>query len=193
MTAAAVVLAAGAGRRFGGAKAAAELGGRPLVAHAVEAARASGIGRVVVVVGAQADVVAAAVPSGADVEVVRNDRWEQGQSTSLAAGLAALGDGVDVAVVLLADQPGIEPAAITGVVARVRGGAEAARVRHDDGPSHPVALARRVWPRLAAVSGDVGARAVFGALDLAEVRVAGPVARDVDTRGDLDAARTDGY
>lgn len=187
--AAAVVLAAGAARRFGGAKAAVVVHGRPLVAHAVEAARGAGLAPIVVVVGAAAGEVAPAVPAGDEVQTVVNPAWRSGQASSLRAGLAALGEAADVAVVLLADQPGIEATAIEAVIASVHAGAEAARAVYDDQPSHPVALARRVWPRLAALSGDAGARQLFGELDVADVRVAGRAPPDVDRPADLDRAR----
>lgn len=189
MTVAAVVLAAGGGRRYGGPKAAAMLEGRPLVAHAVQAAVDAGLDRIVVVVGAAAEEVSAAVPRHPGVRIVVNTRWDEGQSTSLRAGLTALADDAEVAVILLADQPRVEPRAITAVVEQVRDGAEAARVVYDDRPSHPVAVARRVWPALRGLTGDAGARQVFDDLDVRVVRLAGPAPLDVDVADDLETLR----
>jgi molybdenum cofactor cytidylyltransferase len=181
-----VVLAAGQGRRFGATKQVAEVDGLPLVAHAVRVAHAAGVGRVLVVVGHDAEQVAAAAARGGPVEVIVNTDHAAGQSTSLRAGLVAAGGGDEtVAVVLLADQPGLDPAVVRAVVAAVHGDVEAARARYDDAAGHPVALARRVWPRAAAVTGDRGARDLLADLAVVEVAVAGAAPRDVDRPDEL--------
>jgi molybdenum cofactor cytidylyltransferase len=180
-----VVLAAGRATRFGAPKQLVEVDGLPLVAHAVRTAGAAGLAPVLVVVGHEGDAVAAAALRGGEVQVVENPDHAAGQSTSLRVGLeAAAGTDAEVAVVLLADQPGIDPTLVRAVVAAV-GGAEAARARYDDGPGHPVALARSVWPRAAAVSGDRGARDLLRELEVVEVVVAGAAPRDVDHPADL--------
>src|SRR4051812_32472205 len=108
-TVAAVVLAAGRGSRFGGdpSKGIADLGGRPVVQWGVDAAVASGLGPVVLVVGNHADEVTACATPG--IEVVRNERWAEGISTSLGAALRTLAARgvVHAAVVGLGDQPGV--------------------------------------------------------------------------------------
>jgi molybdenum cofactor cytidylyltransferase len=182
-----VVLAAGQGRRFGATKQVAEVDGLPLVAHAVRVAHAAGIGRVLVVVGHDAEAVAAAARRGGPVEVVVNPDHADGQSTSLRVGIAAAGDAGndDVAVVLLADQPGVEPRVVRDVVHAIEGDVEAARARYDDGAGHPVAFARRVWPQVAAVTGDRGARDLLADLTVAEVAVSGTAPRDVDRPDEL--------
>jgi molybdenum cofactor cytidylyltransferase len=181
-----VVLAAGRATRFGAPKQLVEVDGLPLVAHAVRTAVAAGLAPVLVVVGHEGKAVAVAAGRGGTVQAVHNPDHAAGQSTSLRAGLeVAAGTEADVAVVLLADQPGIDPALVRAVVAAVGGGAEAARARYDDGPGHPVALARSVWPRAAAVSGDRGARGLLRELEVAEVVVAGAAPRDVDHPADL--------
>ena len=87
-----IVLAAGEGKRFGGPKQVAVLDGRPLLEHAVRAMLAvPALDPVVVVLGAHADAVREQVDlSGVDVVVC--DRWADGQSASLQAGVAALGE-----------------------------------------------------------------------------------------------------
>ncbi len=187
----AVVLAAGIGRRFGGTKQLAVVGGQPLVTHAVDAARAADIGRILVVVGHDADAVRAAV-DGDGVTIVANPEYTSGQASSLRAGLAAIADDNDddtteMAVVLLADQPRIEPARIRAVV-DAAAGHEAARTVYQGRPGHPVALTRALWPRLLEqVDGDVGARDVLadGSTDMVDVVVAEPAPPDVDTAADL--------
>lgn len=181
---AAVVLAAGRATRFGATKQVARVEGRPLVVHAVTAARAAGCEPVLVVVGHDATVVRAALDD--DVVVVDNPAYADGQSTSLRAGVAAATTTDAVAlVVLLADQPGIPPAAITQVVAAHLAGAEVARARYEDGPGHPIVFARTVWPRLVEVTGDRGARDLLATLDVTDVPVAGRCPPDVDTPADL--------
>jgi molybdenum cofactor cytidylyltransferase len=186
---AAVVLAAGSGSRFGGTKQVALLDGKPLVRHAVDAARGAGIAEVVVVVGHDADAVAGA--AGPDVSIVRNPRHAEGQSTSLAAGLDALGDDVDAAVVLLADQPGITAEAIRGLVATAASRAEPiVRLRFVDGPG-PALLRRSVWGDVRALEGDTAARTLAERRpDLVfEAFVATAAPGDVDTPADLDRVR----
>lgn len=187
LDAVAVVLAAGQGRRFGATKQLAELDGSPLVAHAVAIARAAGCARVVTVVGHDAERVADAARLGGPTEIAVNDDHRSGQASSLRTGIAAAAEGDQpVAVVLLADQPGVRPEAVRAVVDAVRQGAIAARARYDDGPSHPVAFARALWPRLQTVTGDRGARDLLDDLNVALVPVHGSVPPDVDVPGDLE-------
>jgi molybdenum cofactor cytidylyltransferase len=189
----AVILAAGGSERFGATKLIAEVADRPLVAHAVAAAHDAGADRVIVVVGHDADAVAAAAAAGGDIEVVINPDHRDGQATSLRAGITAATElpEAEVAVVLLADQPGVSAAAVRTVAAAVSDGSSAARASYVDGPGHPVAFARRVWDRLTAVTGDKGARDLLDELAVAHVLVAGEVPGDIDTVGDLDRVRDD--
>ena len=154
-----IVLAAGAGTRFGGCKQVARLDGRPLLEHAVRAMLAvPAISPVVVVLGAHADEIQAAVDlAGADVVVC--DAWADGQSASLKAGVAALGD-VEAAVVTLGDQPFISAEAIAGVLDQ-RGRHLAVRATYDGSPGHPVLLERRLLDHVGELEGDSGARALL--------------------------------
>jgi molybdenum cofactor cytidylyltransferase len=185
----AVVLAAGAATRFGATKPLAEFEGRPLIDHVLDAARAGGADRCVVVVGHDAQAITTAVARHDDVEVVVNPEHGQGQATSVQVGIAAVAQDPEaaVAVMLLADQPGISPGVVRQVVAALEDGADVARARYDDGPGHPVAFPRRTWPRLTDdLAGDEGARQLFGDLDVAHVLVPGPMPADVDRPEDLD-------
>lgn len=179
-----VVLAAGSARRFGATKQLVEVEGRPLVRHAVDTAMAAGLDPVVVVVGHDADRVRAALPPG--VEVVDNPAHASGQASSLRAGAAAVAAGdADGLVVLLADQPGIDPDVVARVGAALGDGHPVARARYDDRPGHPVGFARGVFAALGAVTGDVGARDLLDELDVHDVAVDGPCPPDVDTPDDL--------
>jgi molybdenum cofactor cytidylyltransferase len=196
---AAVVLAAGASRRMGRPKQLLPLGGQPLLQHVLAAASGSMVAETVLVLGHAADEIRAGLSVPARCRVVVNPEHAAGQSTSLACGLAAIAADAVAAVVLLGDQPGVTSALIdrvagvflAGDVAAVRPvWTTAGMVR----PGHPVVLARRLWPALAALGGDQGARALFDAHPewLREVAVPGTPPADIDDGEDyrrvLDAA-----
>jgi molybdenum cofactor cytidylyltransferase len=162
------------------------LGEKRLVRHALDAALDAGIDDVVVVVGHDADAVAAAV--GSLARVVHNPRFAEGQATSLAAGLDALGDGVDAVVVLLADQPGMTGANLRALLEAARHRSEPiVRLRFVDRPG-PALLRRSVWADVRALEGDVGARALIDRRpDLVfDAVVEGSAPPDVDTPADLE-------
>jgi len=182
-----VVLAAGRGERFGGAapKQLAELGGRALVVHAIDAARASDAGAVTVVVSD--DRVAALVPDG--VEVVRNPTPESGIASSLQVALRALEPReVDAVVVGLADQPLVGAAAYRRVASAYDDGARLAVATYRGARGNPVLIARRHWSEALDLDGDEGARVLlrrYGATEVPCDDTGDP--SDVDTRADLAA------
>jgi CTP:molybdopterin cytidylyltransferase MocA len=146
----AVVLAAGGSRRLGRPEQLLPLAGRPLLQHAIDAASEAGLADLVVVLGHDAEAVAAAIhlPSGA-VTVV-NPRYREGQSTSLRAGLCALAPGVSAALVLLGDQPAVSVGAIRAVVdaGAAVGATPIVQARYGGRPGHPVLLGRETWGEL---------------------------------------------
>ena len=179
-----LVLAAGAGRRFGGPKVLVEVDGERWVDRAVRVLREGGAESIVVVVGA-----APVEVPGAD-SVVANPDWAEGMGSSLRAGLAAAAlEACSALVVLLVDQPGVEPAAVRRMIAAHEAGAELAVATYGGERGHPVLLGRSHWGAVAeAAVGDVGARAYLAA-HAAEVRTvacdgAGDPA-DIDTREQL--------
>jgi CTP:molybdopterin cytidylyltransferase MocA len=186
-----LVLAAGAGTRFGSAKQLAEFEGRPLLEHAVRAMVASPVGRVVVVLGSGAEDVLAEVDlHGADPVVC--ERWAEGQSASLACGLAEL-SGCEAVVVPLGDQPLIVPDAIRRVIAGRHEGVAAVRATYGGVPGHPVLLERRLFERMRDVTGDHGARNLLISMQTREIPcddLGG--GQDVDTPAQLDALRAGG-
>lgn len=145
-----IVLAAGAGTRFGGPKALATFRGERLVDRAVATLRSGGCDRVLVVSGA------AGLGEVPDAVVVANPHWQEGMGTSLKAGIGALGPDTDAVVVVLVDQPLIAPEAVRRVIAA---GSDLAVAVYDDRRGHPVLFGRGHLDDLAAsLHGDVGAR-----------------------------------
>ncbi len=127
-----MVLAAGAATRFGSPKQ------RLLLPRVLERVHASGVGDVVVVLGAH------------DVETsarsVRCPDWELGPGASLRCGLAALGNESEAAIVILGDGPTLDPRAIDRVVAAWReSGAERVAASYGGVRLHPLLLARNAW------------------------------------------------
>jgi CTP:molybdopterin cytidylyltransferase MocA len=182
----AIVLAAGEGRRFGGAKQVALLDGRPLLEHVLGAVDAvPAIERVVVVLGAHAEAVRDKVDLRG-VEAIECAAWREGQAASLRAGVAALGD-VRRAVVLLGDMPGVTGQVIAGAIDQ-HSGCDVVRTAHRGSPGHPVVLGRRALAGVPTLTGDTGARALFPSLRVREWE-AGQLfdASDVDTPDQLRA------
>jgi CTP:molybdopterin cytidylyltransferase MocA len=185
-----IVLAAGAGRRFGGAKQVAELGGRPLIHWPLAALRAGGVPSVIVVIGAHAERVRAVL---CGVEIVEEPGWSEGMSASLRAGVrAAAARGAGRVIVALADQPHLSGEAVARVLAASRAGAPFCRARYGPVSGHPVALARPTFAAVADLQGDVGARGLAGWTPV-EVDCAGlGEMTDIDTVEGLYAAADDG-
>lgn len=187
---AAAVLAAGGGSRFAGdaPKVLADLGGRPLVAHAVDAAVASGLHPVLLVVGELGDDVAMQAPSG--VEIVENREWRDGIASSLRAVLRALESRGEVGAVVvgLADQPFVGSAAYERLAAAYDAGARLAAATYEGRRANPVLLARELWHEASALDGDEGARQLMRRHAVVEVSCDGTGdPTDVDTTEDLAA------
>jgi molybdenum cofactor cytidylyltransferase len=187
------ILAGGGGSRFGSdvPKPLVELRGRPLVAWALDAATASGLRPVVLVVGHRADAVARAAPEG--VLVARARRWRRGIARSLRAALEALDPWAQVGAVVvgLADQPLVGPESYRRLAGAYRGGASLAVATYGGRRGNPVLLGRPVWAEARRLDGDVGARALMGDKGVVEVDCSDTgSAADVDTLHDLrDAER----
>lgn len=177
-----VLLAAGAGSRFHGPghKLTAVIGGRSVADRAVASAVAADVGPVVVVTGSiDLTIAAAAGP----VEVVRNQEWASGQSSSLAVGIRRADQlGAAAVIVGLADQPFIDPRAWRLLAAAT---SPIAVATYDGARRNPVRLHRSIWPLLP-TSGDEGARSLIRLrADLVqEIPCPGSPA-DIDTLEDL--------
>jgi molybdenum cofactor cytidylyltransferase len=191
---AAIILAAGRSTRMGGPnKLLAELGGKPLVRLVTEQALASKAKGVIVVTGHQAELVEKAL-QGLDVKFVRNPDFAEGLASSVKAGVAAVRDEADGAVICLGDMPMISAQLIDHLIeafAPDRGNLIAVPVS-DGRRGNPVLWSRRFFNELMTLDGDIGARHLIAKHTeaVAEVPVEGFGAfLDIDTPQALEAAR----
>lgn len=181
MKLAAIVLAAGSARRFGGNKLLADFQGQPLLNHAIRAARAAPVGRVVVVCPPSFT-----LPPGEDLPPVETLRvTSDALSTSLKAGVAAVA-GADGAFIFLGDMPLIPHGAARALASRLDGNF-AAVPRFGRHNGHPVLLSRRAFAEIATLSGDAGAgKLLAGRNDIAFLDCACEgITLDIDRKEDL--------
>jgi CTP:molybdopterin cytidylyltransferase MocA len=181
-----LLLAAGAGRRFGMPKALVEVDGEPMMLRALRTLAEGGCAPVRVVLGARAEDARALLPDPS-ISVYADD-WGTGMGASLRAGLKSIQDlTADAVLVHLVDLPWVGP----DVLARVREAATpdvVARASYDGVPGHPVLFGRRWWPEIAgSASGDRGARDWLATRDDLLLIECGDLGsgRDVDAPGDL--------
>ena len=187
-----LLLAAGGSTRMGRPKQLLEYGGQPLLRHSVEQALASRCRPVVVVLGADADACRAVIDD-LPVQIVLNHDWAQGMGSSIRAGMSALaagetGESVPEAVLIaLCDQPLISSAFLDALVQlHVEQHAPMVAASYDNRPGVPALFARALFPRLAALDGQAGAKALLQAADGAHLLTipAPQAAVDVDTPDD---------
>jgi molybdenum cofactor cytidylyltransferase len=183
---AALVMAAGRSSRMGGAnKLLTEVDGETMAAHAVDAALASRARPVVVVVGHEGQRIRAAI-AGRPVTIVENPDYASGMAGSLKAGLAALPVDVDGVVVALADMPRVGAAVLDRLIAAFNPveGRAICLPTWEGKRGNPVLWARRFFPEMATLAGDVGARHLVGQYGELVAEVAMPddgVLVDIDT------------
>lgn len=195
----AIVLAAGAGSRFGGGKLLAPWNGGVLLDGALAAAFAAPVRSVVVVTGADPERVwtvtrAFAERSGETerLHLVHAEDHAEGMGASLRRAAAALPPDCGGVFVFLGDMPRIPHSVLEPLAQAVRAGAPAAAPRFDGQRGHPALIGGELLPQLLTLSGDAGARAVLKDLGPRLALIDAPddgVLFDVDERSDLDAAR----
>ncbi len=178
-----IILAAGASRRLGQPKQLLQLASRPLLQHVMDSAEQSVLDDVVVVLGANAERIQPALePRRA--RFVLNERYSQGQSTSIHTGLAALPASIDAALIILGDSFGLSPDLINRLVSKYRAGRPTiVAPQFTDGMGNPVLFDRSIWPDLFAIEGDIGARELLRArqCEIATVVVNSQRLPDIDT------------
>ncbi|HSR86906.1 MAG TPA: nucleotidyltransferase family protein [Streptosporangiaceae bacterium] len=189
-----ILLAAGDGSRLGQPKALVVLGGQSLARRGVTLLHSGGANPVIVVTGAAAVDPAdladtAAGADGPSVISVHNPRWQTGMGSSLAVGLEAVPDDCPAAVVALADQPLVGPAAVRRLIAAHAAGAGVAVACYHGQPRNPVLISRQHWAEVADLAtGDTGARPFLRAHpDLVTRIECADTGQpdDIDTREDL--------
>jgi 4-nitrophenyl phosphatase len=190
-----IILAAGESSRFGRPKQLLDWGGVPLLAHVADVALGAGLGRVIVVLGCRAEAARAALGARA-VQVAMNWRWEEGLSTSVQTGLAALPPETEAAILVQCDQPLLTADLLRAMAARFEeSGAAIVHPAHAGRRGTPTLFSRSLFPELAAVTGDVGGRVVIARHPdaIATVEVADPdVLADIDTPADYERLRSAG-
>jgi molybdenum cofactor cytidylyltransferase len=186
----AVILAAGASRRYGSPKQLAMVDGRTLLEHAIESAVAADLAPVAAVVP-----VWLSRPARLDqawLRWIRNPFPERGMGLSLRLGLEALGDDVSAALILLGDQPRI-PAATIAAVLRARGDRPIVAALADGVMAPPVLVERTHFHLADGLTRDVGLREVLRSnTDLVTAAQVDGHAPDVDLPGDLDRLSPEG-
>lgn len=185
-----IVLAAGGSSRLGTPKQLARIGGVSLIRRAVQTALDSGLGPVIVVVGAAADAVSAEIRELA-VRVVENRDWTEGMSTSIRAGVRTAGLESSL-LLMLVDQPGITAGHLQALASALRP-PSVTIVGTDYGVVGPPALFdARHRHALCALAGDRGAKAVIdtNAASMTTVRLDG-ARLDIDTPEDLHRAESE--
>jgi molybdenum cofactor cytidylyltransferase len=194
----AVILAAGAGRRFarrpGDRKLLASFEGRPLAAGALDAAFAAPIRRVLLVTDGDPDLAAFARDHArargreADLEIVAAADAVEGMGASLRAGIEALAPDSDGAFVFLGDMPRVPPGLAQALVRALIPGVDAVAPRFAGRRGHPVLFGRACFPALRSLGGDAGAREVLATMGDRLALVDSPdagVLFDVDRPEDL--------
>lgn len=188
MSRVAIVLAAGSASRFGSNKLAARLRGEPLLHHAIRAARAAPVDRVLVVCRPGLDI--GRWDGAPPVEAIELSSSEM--SASLRAGIEAAGDAAS-AFIFLGDMP-LVPHGVAGQLAENIGDQFAALPRHEGRTGHPVLLSARSFTEIARLTGDQGAAKLLrGHSDLAYVDCScDAIHLDVDRPEDLAALDSKG-
>jgi molybdenum cofactor cytidylyltransferase len=185
----AVVLAAGSGSRFGGGKLLAAWDAGVLLEGALAAAFAAPVRSVTVVIGADAQAVAAAAAKfSTDALIVHAADHAEGMGASLRTGIASLPADTAGAFVFLGDMPRAPHSVLRPMAEAVMAGAEAAAPVYRGRRGNPVLLGASLFPQLLALTGDAGARGVLQGLGDRLALIESPddgVLFDVDTPEDL--------
>jgi molybdenum cofactor cytidylyltransferase len=198
-----IILAAGASTRMGRLKQLVPLGDRCLLQHVVDAAAASCLDEIIVVLGHCAQEIRETLhlPARRAARVLVAADYARGQSASLRAGLHAANPQACAAAILLGDQPQVTGQLIDRL-AREYLNSESAIVRpvyieRDGGrmPGHPVLLARRIWPEVEKLEGDQGARTLIAAHTqwVSEILIEGEPPVDIDTAEDHQRAASSSH
>jgi molybdenum cofactor cytidylyltransferase len=184
----ALILAGGAGRRFGGGKLLADLAGAPVIRRVAERVAAADFAEMLVVTGAEDARIRAAL-EGVACRILHAADWDEGMAATLRLGLSALIPETRGVCVFLGDMPLVPVELCPELIAAAEQAGYAARPRCEGLPGHPVAFARAAFAELAQLKGDQGATALLKArVNVAYVETAERGALiDIDSPADLAA------
>ena len=181
-----IVLAAGSSSRLGQPKQLLPYRGQPLLHWAIAAMAASKVDQTIAVLGHEAERVQREVDL-TGTRVILNTRYAEGMSTSLQAGLAALEEQIEAAIVAVGDQPLLEAESINALIAmHLATGAPLVATDYGDHRGTPMLLHRTIWPLARRVHGDKGAGALLraGGIEITTVPASARSGADVDTWDD---------
>lgn len=185
----ALILAGGAGRRFGGGKLLSDLGGAPVIRRVAEAVAGAGFAEVVLVTGADDAAVRGAIV-GMTLRLVHAPGWAEGMAATLRTGIAALAPDTPGVCVFLGDMPLVPVGLCADLIKQAETAGYAARPRVGGKPGHPVAFTRAAFADLLVLRGDSGATALLRTRDgvaYCDTAESGALL-DIDTPDDLAAA-----
>ncbi len=180
-----IILAAGGSTRFGKPKQLHLYDGEPLVQRAVNAALGAGSQEVVIVLGSDAEAIAAALDQDPQIQTVVNHDWNTGLASSLKVGLSAIGEATDGILVMLADQLLVDASALSKLLEQFQAGHRIVASGYADTVGVPAVFGSEYMEELRILSGDHGAgqwiRAKLRDVTIVSLEAA---AADVDTPGD---------
>ncbi|MBC7260726.1 MAG: putative selenium-dependent hydroxylase accessory protein YqeC, partial [Chloroflexi bacterium] len=184
----AVVLAAGASKRFGVPKQLLPFAGKTMIEHVLEAVMATSVDEVVVVLGYAADQIMKHVPT--TCRIVLNREWEEGIGSSIRRGIKAVDRRTEAALFVLADQPLISAEALEQILYAYYGTAKPIVASECYGKRGiPALFDRCLFPELEALQGDIGGRQIIARFpdQVVPVEVQSPeILWDVDTIADYE-------
>lgn len=188
---AALILAGGAGRRFGGGKLLAPLAGQPVIRRTAEAVAAAGFAELIVATGAEDAGIRAAL-DGITCRIVHAPDWAEGMAASLRTGIATLAPNAAGVCMFLGDMPLVPVNLSATLIEAASAAGYAARPRVAGKPGHPVALTRAAFADLMRLEGDQGATMLLktrrsGGVAYLDTAEAGALT-DIDSPADLAAA-----
>ena len=184
-----IILAAGSGSRMGKTKQLLPLGKTTILGQVVQNARKSALHEIIVVLGHRADEIEQAVDFSG-TKIVRNTAYEKGQSASLIKGLENISSVCDAAMFILGDQPLITAAVFNKLIDAFKTTDTPIIIPYFLGiRGNPVIIAKPLFHRLKALTGDTGPRVLFDEFKESILKV--PVSDeailiDVDTKNDYE-------
>jgi len=160
----AVILAAGTSTRMGRAKQLLPLGGTTVLARTLDNVRSAGLVEMVLVLGASAESIRRQLPQALlqGVKIIVNHAYGQGMASSLREGLSAVDPQAAAALIILGDQPFLQPLTLRQIIDEYHASrAQIVIPLYQGKRGNPVLLDRSVFSEVMALEGDVGCRAIF--------------------------------